>query len=385
MKVCHVCSAHQVDDKRVFHRECVSLAAAGYDVHLIGVANPDKPGDKPYVEQGVTIHPVPKTSGRRERFSRRARLAQMAATMRPALLHVHEPELLGPVIKHAGSCPVIWDVHESYLDVLKAREWIPPYLRPLASRAWDRQERALLRRCAGVVVVTERIARRYRALHPRVEVVANYAVLSDLDLPQPPRDGKTCVFTGLLQEDRGLLQVVEALSILKGRGCEVPLVLAGWPAPPSFLERLQTMAQQLGVQDLVEYRGELSRSDAVALQNQASISLVPYLPVSNTMLSLADKLVVSMALGSPLVFSNFPNYVEIAGESGAGIAVDPTQPAEIAAALERLVRDPELARRMGEAGRRAARERFNWDVESAKLLRLYATVLEPAKKGVPAS
>jgi glycosyltransferase involved in cell wall biosynthesis len=59
-----------------------------------------------------------------------------------------------------------------------------------------------------------------------------------------------------------------------------------------------------------------------------------------------------------------------------GIAVDPTQPGLFADAIERLVRSPEATRAMGEAGRRAVRERFNWDVERARLLGIYDEILK---------
>ncbi len=42
----------------------------------------------------------------------------------------------------------------------------------------------------------------------------------------------------------------------------------------------------------------------------------------------------------------------------------------------RLIADPELARCMGEAGKKAIREKFNWEVEWPKLEALYARLLE---------
>ena len=77
----------------------------------------------------------------------------------------------------------------------------------------------------------------------------------------------------------------------------------------------------------------------------------------------------------PWFFRDFPNFREIAGTSNAGIAVDPTKPEQIADAIEYLVRNPDIARQMGEAGRRAVRERFNWNNERAKLLNLYSNIL----------
>jgi glycosyltransferase involved in cell wall biosynthesis len=371
MKVCHVCSAHTVDDGRVFHRACVSLAEAGYDVHLVACGE----GNEPYCERGVTVHPLPKASSRRKRLARRSYVARIAAELRPDLFHVHEPELLGPVLAQARARPVIWDVHESYLDVLMEREWIPRRLRPLACTWWDKQERWLLRRCAGVVVVTERIAQRYYPLSRRVVVVANYPDLSALEnLPAPKRDGRTCVFAGVIMPDRGLLQVIQAMGLLRKHGQTIRLALAG-PVAKDYLDVLMDEAGRQGVKDWLTYHGVLTKAEAIRLQNEASIGLVPYLPVPNSMASMANKLLECMALRLPLVFSDFPNYQEIAGSSGAGIAVDPTRPEQIAKAIDYLVKNPRDAQRMGEDGRRAVQERFNWSVERAKLLELYREIL----------
>ena len=78
-----------------------------------------------------------------------------------------------------------------------------------------------------------------------------------------------------------------------------------------------------------------------------------------------------------MVCSDFPKYREVAEKTGAGIMVDPTKPEQIADAIESLVRNPALARQMGEAGKRAVRERFNWNVERVKLLQLYHEILSP--------
>ena len=372
MRVCHVCSAHSADDGRVFHRACVSLAQAGYDVHLIA----GDPGTDEYQRLGVTVHPVRQWRSRLDRMAHRSQVAARAAALKPDLFHVHEPELLGPVIARAGSTPVIWDVHESYLDVLAERKWIPGFAKPAARVAWNWRERRLVARCAGVVVVTERIAKRYRQLHERVAVVANYPDLSRLvGLPPAARDGRTCCFVGGIDAKQGLKEAVSAIAILQGRNLPVPLVLAGRPISPEYLQWLLTEAKRLGVGHLLSYKGVLSKSEAIRLQNQASIGLVPYLPLANNMAGMPTKLLESMALGLPVVYSDFPSYQEVAGAYRAGVAVDPTDPEKIADAIEYLVKNPESAREMGENGQRGIREQFNWSVECDKLLDLYRNIL----------
>lgn len=368
MRICHVCNGHTVDDGRVFHRACCELAKAGYEVHLLAQGS----GTKAYEEKGVIIHPLPESEGRRQRYTRGSRVAQLAADLKPDLFHVHEPDLLGPVIARAGSRPVIYDVHESFLDMLNENKWLPFWAKPLARMAWDQWERRLVRRCAGIVVVTKPIAKRYSSLHNNVRVVANYPDCQNVDDFHPmTRDGRTCVIAGALTRDRGLSQVFEALAILKQRDVEILLALAGPSISEEYLRSLWDEANRLGISRQVHYHGILSKSKALILQQQASIGLVTYLPLENSIMGLPNKLMECMALGLPVVCSDFPIYREVAGETGAGIMVDPTKPKQIADAIESLVRNPALARQMGEAGREAVRTRFNWQAESKKLLDLY--------------
>jgi len=353
---------------------CVTLASAGYDVHLIGQG----PQGETFQSRGVTIHSLPKWRNRRDRLYARFRVARLSQSIAPDLFHVHEPELLGPVVSAAGFQPVLWDVHESYLDVLGERAWIPKWLRPSARRMWNWREQHWIRRCAGVITVTEAIAQRYHRLHSNVRVVANYPAWSEIEkLPPVDRDGKTCVYAGLLSPERGISQLLQGLALLRDKGLSVPLMLAG-PATPSYLRELLNEAGQLGITQLVNYRGVLNRAEALALQHRASIAVVPYLPNGNAAAGVANKLLEGMALGLPVVFSNLPMYREIAGASGAGFPVDATKPDQIASALENLVKNQRLAKQMGEAGRKAVRNRFNWELERLKLLDLYQVALARA-------
>jgi len=388
MKICHVCSAHSVDDGRVFHRACVTLAEAGYEVHLIATGE----GDTPYTEKGVHIHPLPRPTSRRQRLARRSTVAKMAIGLDPDLLHVHEPELLGPVIAHAGRRPVIWDVHESYLDVLAHRSWIPRWLRPLMRLAWDLRERRLVRRCAGVIVVTEPIAQRYRRLHDNTYVIANYpelptasesATSSRLAAHEDDSAEKSCVFAGSLASNRGLSQTLVALSVLDKRGLAVPLVLAGRQGRADYIDSLLQEAETLGIRHLVTYHGVLSKAETLVLMGQSYMGLVPHLPYGNNLTAWPVKMFEFMSLGLPMVFSDFPVHQQITGESGAGIAIDPHNPEEFANAIEYLIRHPDEARQMGEAGKRAVSERFNWNTEKTKLLDLYQEILAATASHYP--
>ncbi len=373
-RICHVCSGHRDDDDRVFEKECMSIAEAGYDVHLVAASE----AAEPYVRHGVTIHPVPVFRSRRERILAARRVSQLAASLHADLYHVHEPELLGPVLKRAAGKPVVWDVHEPYVDHIPTKHWIPRVFRPLVRVAWDQMERWMVRRCAAVVPVTEWLATRYRSLHERVVVAANFPRLPEHDdVPSVERRLSTLVFTGCLSPDRGISEALQAMAILQHRGVVVSLELAGPPITQEYYDGLMHEARELGVHANVIYHGVLSRQETARLQQTCGIGLAAHHLAPGSRVGYPVKMFEFMMYGLPLVFADLPSFQSVAGESNAGIAVDPMQPQQIADAIERLVADPELARRLGENGKRAIYQRYNWNAEWPKLQALYRDLIGP--------
>ena len=83
-----------------------------------------------------------------------------------------------------------------------------------------------------------------------------------------------------------------------------------------------------------------------------------------------------MAAGLPLIASDFPLWRQIVDRVGCGLLVDPLDPAAIADAIQWVLDNPEEAQAMGERGRLAIQERYNWTIEGAKLIELYERRLE---------
>ena len=94
-------------------------------------------------------------------------------------------------------------------------------------------------------------------------------------------------------------------------------------------------------------------------------------PISNYLESYSTKMFEYMACGVPVVCSDFPLWTQLVAEADCGVTVDPLDPQAVAKAVEALCRDPAEARRLGENGRRAILDRYNWENEFAKLEDLY--------------
>jgi glycosyltransferase involved in cell wall biosynthesis len=79
------------------------------------------------------------------------------------------------------------------------------------------------------------------------------------------------------------------------------------------------------------------------------------------------------ANGLAVIANKGTETARIVQEVGGGILIDEIDSRQIANAFAKLVNDRELARMMGEAGRKAVEEHFNWDRIFPNLLSFYAS------------
>jgi glycosyltransferase involved in cell wall biosynthesis len=224
----------------------------------------------------------------------------------------------------------------------------------------------------GVVVVTERIAENFARFKPII--IQNYPNLRMLPIPSqnlPIDKENTLVFIGGISKLRGALEMVQAFEYLDS-ALNVRLDLMGRFEP----KNLESELQDLPGYDRIRFLGWLPWPVAWKRAQDAIAGMVLYHPAPNHIESQPNKLFEYMAAGLPVIASNFPLWKEIIEGNHCGLTVDPLKPEEIADAIEYLIMHPEERRKMGENGRRAVKEKYNWEREGEKLLWLYEEMLK---------
>ena len=83
-----------------------------------------------------------------------------------------------------------------------------------------------------------------------------------------------------------------------------------------------------------------------------------------------------MAAGIPVIASNFKLWKSIVEENNCGICVDPQNHKEITSAVEKLLKNPEIANEMGKNGQKIVKEFYNWKNEEKKLITFYKSLIE---------
>ena len=188
------------------------------------------------------------------------------------------------------------------------------------------------------------------------------------------RSGRPMLLTwGLLGPGKGIERVIDVMPSLRDLPGRPRYVVAGRTHPKvlaaegeAYRESLIARAADRGVSDSVHfepsYRSSLSLS---ALVQSAAVVVLPY---DSTDQVTSGVLVDAIANGRPVVATRFPHAVELLSD-GTGIVVDHDDPAELAAALRRVLTQPCLAGEMAARSREIAPQ-MAWSMVAADYLAL---------------
>ena len=366
-KVCILTSVHHPFDTRVFHREAISLAGMGYEVHLVA------PGKENDVVHGVHLHAISQRNGRGSRMTQTALAAyRLGLGLGADVYHFHDPELIpfGILLKLRGK-RVIYDAHEDLPKDILDKPWIAPWLRRPVALAAGAIEKLAARLLDRVVAATPAIARRFPKR--RTSVVQNFPISNLLWSPNTPYSQRSprVVYAGGIVGVQGAREMVMAIGMLPAQP-QPELALAGPWETPELKVKVSSLPGWSRVHDL----GVLSQEGVRDLLGKSRVGLLIYYPIANSIEAQPRKLYEYMSAAIPVVTSNFPLWKEIVEGSGCGLTVDPLDPKAIAEAIEYLLEHPGEAEEMGRRGRDAVLRHYNWQEQAKVLGAVYEELLK---------
>ena len=363
-RVCHMTSVHPAKDIRIFHKECASLAAHGYDVTLV------VPADEDHKDKNVNIAAVPQPGTRRERFTHTLyQVYKRALATNASLYHFHDPELfvVALALKARGK-RVIFDSHEDLPRQVLDKPWIPPLIRPSVSRMTEFFESKSAQRIDAVIGATPNIAQRFESIGASTAVVRNYPNLNEWSTKAPNWKSKNrqAIYVGGITQIRGAFEMIAAV-----KQTDAKLVFAG-----PLEKAIETELRNAQSNNEVELRGFLDRPSVAQCFAESMVGLCVLWPTKSYTASIPIKILEYMAAGLPVIASDFPSWRELVGNSKAVLFVDPKKPAQIAEAIQYLVDHPEEAEAMGRTGQDLVRKEYNWQAEERTLIALYERLLK---------
>ena len=351
-------------------RICGSLAAAGYRVQLVGWQRPTSP----------PLTPQPYAQHRLRGWFQRGKLFYLEYNLRLFFYLLGQRadawcaadlDTALPVWLRArlGGQPLVYDAHELFTEVPEV------VARPAVQRAWRWVESFIVPRARLAYTVGPALARVFEQRHGRrFAVVRNASRLQDeAPLPVGATASSYILYQGALNVGRGLENLLDAMPQVAGR-----LVICG---EGDLSVALRERAESLGLlaSGQVDFRGfvlpealrEITRHAAVGIMLLENIGLSYYY-------SLANKFFDYVHAGIPQVLIDFPEYRALNEQFDVAELVSDLQPATLAAALNRLLRDePARYQHLAKNCRRAAPQ-LSWQHEEQELLRLWREVV-PAR------
>jgi glycosyltransferase involved in cell wall biosynthesis len=289
---------------------------------------------------------------------------------RPASAFIYQRyslnNLSGLILSRRWRVPLILEANAS--EVQWRREWSTLRYGRLSAAC----ERLLLCKADRVVVVSDNARRHLTdagADTDRIRTIPNGvdpALFADaaphrLDFPE---GSFVVAFCGLFYRWHGVATLAEAFVRLRAKHPTVRLLLVGGGEEEA---RVRSILQGGGVLADCLLTGIVAREEVPGYLAAADVVVSPHADLRN-FIGSPIKIFEYMASGTPIVASRLAQLSEILTDEETALLVAPGDPVALVSALERLLVDPGLGRRLGAAAQQEARASHSWDARLAAIL-----------------
>jgi glycosyltransferase involved in cell wall biosynthesis len=313
------------------------------------------------------------------------RSARAGAAYAPDSVHANDGNTLVPAlaIRAAGHLygrrvGIVYDSHE-----LWRHRNVPPG-RLLAPAVDALTEAIGIRRADAVITVSDSIADHLEGeyhLPERPALVRNIPLAGPL--PDPATgilrqraalgaEARVIAYGGRITNGRGIEETIDALAHLPGH---VHLVLLGY-GEEDYLEQVRSRAAELEVTSRVHLIGAVAPDQVSSALADGDVAVVHVRPIClSYRYALPNKLFESIRAGLPIAAADLPDLRAVVESLGVGEVFSGESPADLAAALLRILEDPEPYRQRA----RAVAPDLTWEHEAGALLRVHRAVLARVK------
>jgi colanic acid/amylovoran biosynthesis glycosyltransferase len=176
------------------------------------------------------------------------------------------------------------------------------------------------------------------------------------------------ISVGRLHSMKGYIYLVEACALLRKRGVPVRCAIAGeGPERPILEERIR----QAGIGDIFQLAGLVTPTDLPKFLSRGTVFALPCVrSADGSMDGLPTVLIEAMAVRIPVISTDISGVPELVHDGATGLLVPPEDAAALADAIEKLLKDSDLAGRLAEAGYDLVCDKFDLRKNAARIAQL---------------
>lgn len=301
------------------------------------------------------------------------------------ILHIHDLYLLGAglKVKKKFDLPIVSDLHENYVEGLKKYRFANtmPGKLLISIKKWEKTEIKWISSADKVITVIEEAVDRYAKLgleRKNIFVVPNYVKIDEFNIDnidptiKKKFKGKVnLLYIGKFDIHRGLESVIKSLPVLIHEISNIQLILVG---NGSNQESMTKLAKNLNVSDYIIFEGFQPINKFPSYIAASQICLIPHLKTVHTDNTIPHKLFHYMIMGKPVVASDCNPIKRIITEANCGIIYLSNDHNDLARSIIYLYSKRDKMKQMGQNGKKAVLEKYNWENTSKNLIKLYKII-----------
>jgi len=293
-------------------------------------------------------------------------------------IHAHDLPMAQPAYEMAQKYNLKFtlDLHENWPALLRVATHTQSVLGKFLSKnsQWEKYELKYCKLADNVIVVVDEAKHRLVNLginKEKIHIVSNTLNLDDFNIPEekPDKEYISILYAGGINKHRGLQTVIKGLKFVENIDKKIRVWILG---TGSYVEDLKLLAKDEDVEDKVFFEGWKNYQEMQIYFGKSDICLVPHIKSDHTDSTIPHKIFQYMYAGKPMLVSNCDPLQRIIEESDAGEVFTFDDPKDFASKLQKVVSntiyfsEPFIKR-----SKKLVLEKYNWKIDSAKLVRIY--------------
>jgi len=275
------------------------------------------------------------------------------------IIHCHDLDALviGVKLKKKLDLPLIYDSHELFAYGMSRN--VPFW------KYYLKKEKRIIKNVDRIITVNEPLKQFFKMISDiPVTIIMNAKPLQNREYIKPKNDIFTLVYAGTIAKPRFLLELVDVVNLIE----EVYCIIAGIGFDKEYISDLKKKCLQT---DRINFVGKVSMEKVLQLTKKADVIVCMTDPKDpNNSRATANKQFEAMVCGRPIICTKNTYPGLLTEKEKVGVTAEYTKE-DLKKVILELKHNPKLCQDLGKAALNTAINKYNWEIEEKKLLKIY--------------